>query len=751
MPPADFLAGAALFAAMLLGVGSATAILVRRRLRHLAALELGLAGVVVGSAVLIAVHLLPLVLGVLSRATVLAAAALAVGLAALVRPAAGGAGRAGRAGDEERPPAPASGPLTWAAAALAALFAAAAALADLARWAGDELVGVDPLTFHLPNVARWIQHGTVWQIDQFTPLLAQGYYPQNGDVLLLSAVLPWHNDFLVRLPITFYLVVLAVAVFAAARELRASSAAAVLVAAAVVSLPVAGLATIPRALPDSLMWSTYVCGVLFLLRHARTSRRSDLVVAGVALAIACGTKWYGVSSVPVLLAVWLAARLLAARRAGAAADGPAATAAGAATAAPGPATAADGPGTAAAGPATAADGPAATVAGPAATGPSSTARGGVAPVLADAVLVGALALTGTIVWLVRNAVFSGNPFFPVDVAPLGVTIFGAPPDVIRDQVGFSIADYAGDPAVLGRLAGEVVEGLGSAPAACAIGLLLAVALARARGRAPDARVLLLAAGSVALALLYVVTPATALGLPGDPSLANANTRYAVPALLLAMPAVAWAAGRLPRLAGRALELALAAGALLGALHGYEVRGAGDILLATAGLAALAAAAAALWRARGRRLLLAGAAVLLVLGGLGAANRMQDRINDGRYRSIDPGIDAMLDAAPPHARIALAADWTVGGLTPIWPAFGTRMQNEVEFLGRFVEGFLTPYPDEARFRAALRRGRFDVLVVGRGFYPPQPTREQRWAIDAGWRTIALTRRLRVLVPPAGPSG
>ncbi|HWI08073.1 MAG TPA: hypothetical protein VNT54_11220, partial [Solirubrobacteraceae bacterium] len=118
----------------------------------------------------------------------------------------------------------------------------------------------------------------------------------------------------------------------------------------------------------------------------------------------------------------------------------------------------------------------------------------------------------------------------------------------------------------------------------------------------------------------------------------------------------------------------------------------------------------------------------------------------RYRSIDPGVDAMLEAAPSGKRIALAADWTVAGLSPIWPAFGTTIDNEVEFMGRFVDGFLTPWDDERSFRAALRRGDYDLLVVGRGFYPPENTPEQRWAMNAGWRTIALTERLRVLVPP-----
>ncbi|MEA2222265.1 MAG: hypothetical protein QOH83_641, partial [Solirubrobacteraceae bacterium] len=652
MPLQDFLAGAALFGIMLAAVAVATALIVRRRLRHLDALELGLASVVIGVAILIAVHLVPLLLGVLTRGTVLAAAALAVGVAALVKPAAAPATSAvaaehrgpdgpGGPGAPDGPgvpgvPVPPSSRASWALAALACAFAAAAAFADLGRWAGDEVIGDDSTSFHLPGVGRWIQLHSMWQIDQFVPRLAQGYYPNNGDVVLLSTILPWHNDFLVRVPVTFFLVTTAVAVFAVARELRASHAASLLAAAVIVSLPVVGFVTIPRALPDTLMWATFACGILFLLRHARSARRSDLVLAGVALGIAAGTKWYGVSSVPVVVAIWLAARLVAARRA---ADGPGAPPAAAAYVAAGAAT------------------------------PRAVA-------LRDGVLVGGLALLGMLAWLVRNLALSGNPLFPLKVAPFGVTIFDAPRDIIRDQIGFSIADYAGQPDVLAKVAIKIFEGLGTAPFVCALGLAAAVVLARPRGRAPDPRVLVLAAGALALALLYTVTPSTALGLHGTPSLAHANTRYAIPALVLAVPVVAWAAGRLPRPAALALEAALAFGAVAGAYDGYQLLGLRDVVPAAVGLAALAAAAWLLWRVRERRVVLAAAAIAAALVGLAAANRVQDRINDGRYRARDPGLDAMLSAAPSGRRVGLAfaTYWSLGDLSPAWPAFGTRIDN-----------------------------------------------------------------------------
>jgi hypothetical protein len=677
MPLEDFLAGLAVLAAMLGAVAVVTAIVVRRRLPHLDALEKALACIVIGSAVLIGVHLLPMMLGVLDRFTVLAACAAAVGLTALLRPA------AAPQPAEERSPSPPSGPVSWAFAALAPVFTAAAFVAALGRWAGDELVGVDPLTFHMPNVGRWIQTGSLWQIDQFVPLQSQGYYPNNGDVVLLGTVLPWHNDFLARFPTAFFLLVTGVAVSAIARELRAPPATAILAGAACVSIPIAGLASIPRALPDSLLWAMLACGVLFILRHARTRRRSDLVLAGVALAVACGTKWYGLTSLAVVVVVWMLGR--AAQR--------------------------------------------------------EPAR----VVLRDALLVATLGALGTVVWLVRNLVESGDPLFPVNIAPFGIKIFDAPPDVLRDLAGFTVAGYLDQPRILPQLAREIFEGLGLLPIVCLAGTLAAVL--RARWPGDDRRVIVLAVAAVVLAAVYAVTPFSALGLRDDPSLASVNTRYAVPALLLAAPLVAWAVGRVTSLLALLLETGLAVAAIWGSYKGFQVSSPREVALALVALGVVAASGWTAWRLRRRPLALAAVAVIAALVGVLGMHRIEQRVNLRRYLQDDPAVAALLRLAPAGKRIGHAGDWSIGGLSPIWPSFGTRIDNAVEFVGYFDDGWLRRYANGASFAAALKRGRYDALVIGRGFFPPQATPEQRWAMAAGWRTVALSTRLRVLVAPA----
>ncbi|HEV2776724.1 MAG TPA: hypothetical protein VGV90_14110, partial [Solirubrobacteraceae bacterium] len=75
-------------------------------------------------------------------------------------------------------------------------------------------------------------------------------------------------------------------------------------------------------------------------------------------------------------------------------------------------------------------------------------------------------------------------------------------------------------------------------------------------------------------------------------------------------------------------------------------------------------------------LVAAAAGALLLG-LAGAHRIEAAINDGRYRGIDRAVDTLLRIAPQDKRIGLASDWSVGGLSPVWPAFGTRIGNDVE--------------------------------------------------------------------------
>jgi hypothetical protein len=550
------------------------------------------------------------------------------------------------------------------------------------------VTSVDALAFHLPGVSRYIQTGSLWHIAQFLPGQAQGNYPQYGDLLLLAAVLPWRSTALIRYVDPLLLAVAAVAVYALARELRASPPTAVLAACGLVAIrPVVGPG-LPDVITDPALTASFASGALFLMRHWRTRRRAELVLAGIAFGIALGTKWYGLTDVPAFVAIWLIAGLAVWRpRRRALADG--------------------------------------------------------------AVVIGVIALAGGI-WMLRNLILTGNPVFDYRVRILGLTIFPAPPDVLRSQLGFSLAHYFGDPSVLRRYAWPVFRSdFGLIGALLGAGALAAVAwcaagAARVRRARIDVRIAILAAAAGALALLYTVTPYTAQGLDGFPVLINANTRYATPALVVAAPLLAWAATRLGLLR-IAVEVALLVEIVID-LDRYVPVSAGRLAIAGLLLAAAAAACAA-WSRLPSALRVAPAAGAVLVAGV-FAYQYQRSLARTAYSPNDPAVSYVLSRAPAHSRIGLAGEWTAQGLVPVAPLFGPRLANDVAYVGPVLEHRLEQYRAPAQFDEALRSGRYRFMVVGTGF-PPRPNpREERWARRIGYVPLVSDPRLVLLRAPGG---
>lgn len=643
----------------------------RRRLAHLNGAVAVVAACVLASGCVVAVHMVPGVLGVLSRWTALVAALLLLALVVWRLP---------RARPAPAPPTPDSegeaGPVSWAIA----LAAAGAVALWLAASAWNRTVlppeGIDTLSFHFPVVGKWIQEGSFWRVDQFAPLLWNGNYPQTGDVVFLAAILPWRNDWLAGAVNPAFIALAGVAVYAIARELGALRPAAVLGAALFCSLPVVGFGANGEGMTDSLMFACLGAGLLFLLRYERGAPRSELWVAALALGIAFGTKWYSAWAVPAVVAVWLGARLVARR-----------------------------------------------------------------PVLREGALAGgAIGVVGGF-WLVRNWVESGNPVLPVEVKALGVTLWDAPRDYIRECAGYTIAHYLGDwDPWTEHILPVYRDGYGGPAAAIGIGLVGAAALAARERNGPLLAGAILA---VLLAIGYALTPYSAFGPEGEPHTVGASIRYLVPALLVAAPLAAYALGR----AGRArvpLELLAAAAVVHGIERAFDVplRVVGLVLVALAALAAAGWAVLHLTRRLPRR------ARLGVLGALGAVaiaaavaagHSRQREFNDGRYAEADAPVAALAEHAPEGSRIGLAGVWGVDVVAPVWPAFGERLRNRVEYVGETVDGQLREYGDRARWSRAVRR--FDLLLVGRGGYssdcpvPGQESDDDRWAREEGFQILA----------------
>ncbi|HEX8073847.1 MAG TPA: phospholipid carrier-dependent glycosyltransferase, partial [Thermoleophilaceae bacterium] len=567
----------------------------RRRLGHLRGAALGCAAGLIATAGLLAVHLVPAMLGAMTRGTVVVAAlALAAG-SLLVRPGPVPT----RTGPERPDPAPPPDQTRTAVLAAIALGAVAINVLTFLRLNADvPILHVDAVSFHLPDVATWIRDGSIWSNNEFIPQFPTGTYPSNGDVMFLAAALPFHNDAFVRLVDLPFLGLLGLAVYALGVELGAPRTLAALFAAALLSIRAVTSFAVDQVVPDVVLLATLAAGALFLVRHFRTRRRAELVLAGVGLGIAFGSKWYGLSVVAVVLACWAVASLLAGR------------------------------------------------------GRRVVGRHGAA-------LVGLVLACGG-VWLLRNWVVTGNPLFPLKVELGGVAIFDAPRNVLLEQYGYTILDRVGQWSVWGdSILPDWRLALG-APAAL-IGLLATaglVAVMRARstlGRrpAPDGTtappgavasartaavpVAMLAAATLLVAAVYTITPATSQGFASGPfrGLTGGNSRYVVPAFVLGAPVAAWLVARLGRLRPVAEVLAL-----LAVLDGLRVTFALSpgalavtllVLVALGRLGASLVTPALRRKARRTRVLAAVASGLLALAGLVAlGNELQERFNDDRY-------------------------------------------------------------------------------------------------------------------------
>ena len=177
--------------------------------------------------------------------------------------------------------------------------------------------------------------------------------------------------------------------------------------------------------------------------------------------------------------------------------------------------------------------------------------------------VGAIVLATGGIWMLRNWVETGNPLMPLKIDPLGITIFDAPPDQQRPFFGQTLAGYFDRPSVwIDTLAHQFRIAIGLPLLVVAGGVVAAaIALVR-RGRRAWSPAAKIAAAAVvtalALALVYAITPYTAPGLDG-PDAAAINVRYGIPAMIAAVPALAWLAGTLgPRARVAAAAVALVA-------------------------------------------------------------------------------------------------------------------------------------------------------------------------------------------------
>lgn len=701
----EFAIGYGYFLGMLVPVILAARLIRRRTFGSLTGVPRMLCGALLVLVGIIAVHMVAGVLGILSRPAVLVVSLVAAAVVYWLigrqePPVQETADTSLDAVDEPE------GPAAWLAAAIV-LGTVIYILGYAIEARNQILTGTDALWFHIPGVARWIQTGSFWDVGgTWHPDWAFGHYPQNGNVVQLSFILPWSSDSFVRFVSIPFLGLAGLSVFAIARELRAPRSTSLAAAAAFCAIPVAMRPPLRDAQTDTLLFAAFGIGVLFLIRSSRSGSLRELVLAGLGLGIAFGTKWYAVAYVPLAVVVWAAALLIARRP--------------------------------------------------------------VRRVLVHGVaLCGAVFAAGGF-WLIRNLVKSGSPLFPAKVSLGNFTIFDAPPSHVLDNGGYSIAHYLDRPEILrSTIIPRLMESLAVGGVVLGAALLLVGAFVLARRKKEPfplaAEVLVLAIGGLLLLVAYAFTPFTALGPEGRPFATAAGARYALPALLIGAALAAWAGGRL-RSHARTGAVAIGGLLVLDSLRRTVARAAFSISprLIAYGVAA-ALLAAFVWavarRIRpvhgtgrgGAKTAIAGLAVLALMGLL-VGSRQERAYNATRYGGADP-VFAWIEAhAPSGHRIGLAGRYpnTIPAtLPPPLPLHGPRLRNRVVYVGPTIRGLLSEYTSAGPFIAALERGRFELLVIALGDPPRATVSEEGWASDAGFVEVVRSPSLVLLARRDSP--
>jgi hypothetical protein len=346
--------------------------------------------------------------------------------------------------------------------------------------------------------------------------------------------------------------------------------------------------------------------------------------------------------------------------------------------------------------------------------------------------VAALALGGGY-WYVRNLVLIGNP-----LPWLHLGLLPVPADPLQQGTGFSVAHYLlgwkgwrewfepGLSGGLGVLWPAIAGAAFIGPLAC---------LWR-----EDEMAQLFGGVALASVLVYVLTPETAAGPPGQPIGFGFNLRYAAPALTLALTALPLAVG-LRRSPIVLCALAVTLGVTLSEARLWPAGYGPTAALAVAAGAAVVVATILTARRAIERLprhggaVAIGAVTVVLALAAGAAGYPGERhYLRGRYLG-DPAASSLTTVWAFFQGISgarVGAGGTYMGFFA-YPLYGSDLSNRVQYIAlRGRHGSFTPITDCATWRHALNVGRYRYVVTTPGRSPWQPSLltpspEQAWTV------------------------
>ena len=150
------------------------------------------------------------------------------------------------------------------------------------------VVDWDSWAFHMPAMARWLQHGSFVRIEQYAAR-PRSRYPFTWEAVCALFLIPFGEDTCVTLPSLVAWAVLGLATWAAARDLSASRALAVVAAALTLSVP--HLQGQVNSLHVDVPFAAFAGVALsFALSFRRRGQRDDLALMLAALGMLAGLR-----------------------------------------------------------------------------------------------------------------------------------------------------------------------------------------------------------------------------------------------------------------------------------------------------------------------------------------------------------------------------------------------------------------------------------------------------------------------------
>jgi hypothetical protein len=135
-------------------------------------------------------------------------------------------------------------------------------------------------------------------------------------------------------------------------------------------------------------------------------------------------------------------------------------------------------------------------------------------------------------------------------------------------------------------------------------------------------------------------------------------------------------------------------------------------------------------------------VLVLAAAIGAMRLQESRFDRHSYARFDPVFAWIVHHAPSGHRIGISGSVTLDGLVPMLPSMGPRLGNRSAYVGVPVVHSLAAPPDAGAFASLVRRGRYDLLMIGRA----DTGGTDAWARALGYRLVVQSRRLALYRAP-----